>query len=233
MGIASFGVQLSQTAGANRVTLATETRRAVAPASPRRTIEALLFPLFFGSGFAAILYQVVWQRTLFAVVGINVEAVTLIVTAFIFGLGLGSLAGGELSRAEPAELIRRFAAIELGIGAFGLISLPLMHVVGGWTTSLSPLATGLVTFGILLVPTLGMGATLPILVAYHVRRSGNVGTTVGGLYFVNTLGSATAALAASYALMQALGQSRVIWLAVTCNVAVATTAWTFLRRQDR
>jgi predicted membrane-bound spermidine synthase len=90
-----------------------------------------------------------------------------------------------------------------------------------------------VTFGILLVPTLGMGATLPILVAHHVRRSGNVGTAVGGLYFVNTLGSAAAALAASYTLMQALGQARVIWLAVACNVIVAITAWAVLRHEGQ
>ena len=210
------------------MTVATEPRPAVSPPRPSARV-ALLFPLFFLSGFAAILYQVVWQRTLFAVVGINVEAVTLIVTTFILGLGLGSLAGGRLSRSEPASLIRRFAAVELGIGGFGLISLPLMHVIGAWTTSLSPLATGLVTFLILLVPTLGMGATLPILVAYHVRRSGNVGTAVGGLYFINTLGSAVAALAASYVLMQLLGQARVIWAAAACNILVATAAWTFVR----
>jgi len=210
------------------MTLAAEVRTAVA-SSRRVSGTVLLFPLFFVSGFAAILYQVVWQRTLFAVVGINVEAVTLIVTTFIFGLGLGSLAGGRLSRAEPGRLVRRFAAIELGIGAFGLISLPLMRAVGAWATALPPLGTGIVTFGVLLVPTLGMGATLPILVAHHVRRSANVGMAVGGLYFVNTLGSATAALAASYVLMRALGQTHVIWLAAACNAAVATAAWASLR----
>jgi predicted membrane-bound spermidine synthase len=193
----------------------------------------LLFPLFFLSGFAAILYQVVWQRTLFAVVGINVEAVTLIVTTFIFGLGLGSLLGGRLSRGTPGQLVRRFASIELAIGMFGLVSLPLMRHVGEWTTSLTPFATGLVTFGVLVLPTLGMGATLPILVADHVRRSGNVGTAVGGLYFVNTLGSAVAALAASYALMRALGQSGVIWGAATCNIVVAATVWFMLRDKER
>lgn len=193
----------------------------------------LLFPLFFLSGFAAILYQVVWQRTLFAVVGINVEAVTLIVTTFIFGLGLGSLLGGRLSHGTPDQLVRRFASIELAIGAFGLVSLRLMRQIGEWTTSLSPVATGVVTFGVLLIPTLGMGATLPILVANYVRRSGNVGTAVGSLYFVNTLGSAVAALAASYALMRALGQSGVIWIAVSCNVVVATTVWAFIRDREK
>lgn len=190
---------------------------------------ALVLPLFFSSGFAAILYQVVWQRTLFAAVGINVEAVTLIVTAFILGLGVGSLLGGRLSRAEPGSLIARFATLELAVGLFGVLSLPLMRSAGTWAASLPPLATGPVTFAILLLPTLGMGATLPVLVAYHVRRSGNVGTAVGALYFANTLGSAVAAFTAGYVLLPVLGQSGVVSLAVACNITVAASALAFLQ----
>ncbi len=57
-----------------------------------------LGPAFLASGFAALIYQVVWQRVLFAVFGINIEAVTVVVTAFLLGLGFGSLLGGHLSR---------------------------------------------------------------------------------------------------------------------------------------
>ena len=56
--------------------------------------DAALALLFFVSGWSAILYELVWQRTLFATVGINIEAVTLIVTEFMLGLGIGSLLGG-------------------------------------------------------------------------------------------------------------------------------------------
>ncbi len=209
------------------------TQAEASAAGANATEDALLRLVFLVSGFAAILYQVVWQRTLFAVVGINVEAATLIVTAFILGLGLGSLAGGRLSRAEPRGLILRFAAVEAGIGGFGLISLPLLHAVGRWTLGLPPAATAVIVFGAILPPTMGMGATLPILVAYHVRRFGNVGSAVGGLYFINTLGSALAALVAAYSLMRVLGQTRVVWLAAACNLAVATTVAVGLRAKAR
>ena len=53
--------------------------------------------LFFFSGFAALIYQIIWQRALFRILGVNIEAVTIVVTAFMIGLGLGSLAGGALS----------------------------------------------------------------------------------------------------------------------------------------
>src|SRR3954469_23673543 len=83
--------------------------------------DAALTFLFFVSGWSAILYELVWQRTLFAVVGINIEAVTLIVTEFMLGLGIGSLLGGWLSRAVRTRAVYWFAALELGIAAFGAV----------------------------------------------------------------------------------------------------------------
>ena len=52
--------------------------------------------LFLISGFAALVYQIVWERVLFAAFGVNIESITIVVSLFMFGLGLGSLAGGML-----------------------------------------------------------------------------------------------------------------------------------------
>ena len=40
----------------------------------------ILHALFFASGFPALLYQLVWQRSLFTIYGTNVESVTVVVT---------------------------------------------------------------------------------------------------------------------------------------------------------
>jgi predicted membrane-bound spermidine synthase len=66
-----------------------------------------------------------------------------------------------------------------------------------------------------------MGATLPILVAYLVRRSGNVGRSVGMLYFINTLGSAAGSLLAGLWILGTLGQHRTVMLAAAVNLLVA------------
>jgi spermidine synthase len=58
----------------------------------------VLCVLFFFSGFPALIYQLTWQRTLFLIFGVNIESVTIVVTAFMLGLGLGSHAGGWLSK---------------------------------------------------------------------------------------------------------------------------------------
>lgn len=50
------------------------------------------------SGFPALIYQIVWERALFAIYGVNIESVSIIVTIFMLGLGFGSLVGGRLSK---------------------------------------------------------------------------------------------------------------------------------------
>jgi predicted membrane-bound spermidine synthase len=191
-----------------------------------------LFPLFFASGFAALLYQVVWQRALFTLYGTNVESVTVIVTAFMLGLGAGSLAGGRISRDPRRDVARLFALAEVGIGAFGLVSLSFFQWIARHTATLPTFGMGAVVLTVLLVPTALMGATLPLLVAGAVRRSTSVGASVGNLYFVNTLGSAFAALAASVVLLHALGMRQTVLVAVGINFVIAALTLVLLRRED-
>lgn len=184
-----------------------------------------VYLIFVLSGFAALLYQVVWQRALFAIYGINIEAVTVIVTAFMLGLGIGSLAGGAVSKHPKRPALLIFSLVELGIGLYGFGSLALFRWVGSFTLGIPTLLTGLVTFLLVLVPTMLMGGTLPLLVAHAVRLSGNVGRSVGVLYFVNTLGLALASLAAVFFLLGRLGQARTVALAACLNLVVSLLAW--------
>jgi spermidine synthase len=190
----------------------------------RRPDLHLYYLLFFLSGFPALLYQIVWQSALFTIYGTNIESVTIIVTVFMLGLGLGSLAGGKLSIRSGLPLLRVFGLIELGIGAFGVVSLNAFHLVASFTTGASTLETGGVTFLLLLIPTLLMGGTLPLLVGHFVRQTGNVGESVGLLYSANTFGSAVACFAAALFIMRALGQSGSLRLAALFNVTVGVTA---------
>jgi len=193
-------------------------------------IPRWVFVVFFLSGFAALLYQVVWQRSLFAIYGINVEAVAVVVTAFMLGLGLGSLAGGALSKNPKRPALVLFAIAEIGIGAFGFISLGLFKSIGALTLSLPPAGTAAVTFLLVLFPTLLMGATLPLLVAHATRLSGNVGRSVGTLYFINTLGSALAAALAVLLFLGLLGQTGSVMLAACMNVSVGIAVLVIHRR---
>jgi spermidine synthase len=170
-----------------------------------------------------LIYQIVWQRALFAIFGVNIESVTVVVSAFMLGLGLGSLAGGYLSKHTGVRLLPVFGAVEIGIAIYGVISLPLFHWVATFSAGAPALQTGVLSFALVLVPTILMGATLPLLTAHLVRLSGNVGRAVGILYFVNTLGSAAACFAAALVTMRYLGMRGSVMVAVVLNVVVAVS----------
>src|SRR6202521_6122179 len=187
--------------------------------------------IFFASGFSALIYQITWQRSLFTIFGINVEAVTVVVTGFLLGLGFGSLVGGRLSGMVRADLLALFGAIELAIGIFGIASLAIFQWVGARTLALPGAVTIIATVALVVGPTLLMGATLPILTQYLVRRVNNVGRSVGLLYCVNTLGSAFACFASGLWLMRILGMQGAVLLAAAVNVAVALAAFVLAGRR--
>src|ERR1700755_1214554 len=93
----------------------------------------ILCTLFFCSGFPALIYQLTWQRALFRIFGVNIESVTIVVTAFMLGLGLGSLAGGWVSKRRGIPLLPLLAAIEAMTGVFGVFSLEIFDRVGEFT----------------------------------------------------------------------------------------------------
>ena len=190
----------------------------------------LIHFIFFLSGMAALLYQLIWQRALFTFYGTNSESITAIVAAFMLGLGLGSLVGGEISRRAHLPFVAIFAVVEVLIGAFGLISLPLLDVVGQLTAGKSALVSGALSFALVVIPTGLMGSTLPLLVTALVRRDQSVGEAVGDLYYINTLGSAAVCILAALVLFEFLGMSGSIWLAAALNFTVAGVTFVSLKR---
>ena len=82
--------------------------------------------LCFASGFAGLVYQVVWQRLLTFITGTDSHSVTIIVAAFLAGLGLGSLVGGQVAdRLSARARLWVFAGCELAIALFALVSVTL------------------------------------------------------------------------------------------------------------
>ena len=132
--------------------------------------------------------------------------------------------GGRLSRIRRLHLLVVFAAIELAIGLFGALSLHLFDWVGARTLQLSTTATAAATLALTVLPTVLMGATLPILTQYIVRRGRNVGQSVGLLYCVNTLGSALACFVSAAWLMGAMGMQGAVNVAAAINLFVGLAA---------
>jgi spermidine synthase len=196
-----------------------------------RSETLLLSALFLCSGMPALIYQIVWQRVLFSIYGVNSQSVVVVVSAFMLGLGLGSLLGGRLSARFPNHGTFLFACAELGVAVFGLASLRIFHWFAAFTSGASLPAVVLYSLLLLLVPTVLMGATLPLLVEQLVRGSGSVGNSVSRLYFVNTLGSAIACYLCATFLLRNYSQSGAVSLAAVLNTVVGVTAYLYARRE--
>jgi hypothetical protein len=187
--------------------------------------------LFFISGMAALIYQITWQRTLFVSFGINIQSVTMIVTIFMIGLGTGSLIGGFLSKRPDESLPRLFFLCEILIGIAGLVSIPLIKKMGAIVAGAPlPVVVGSLFF-LLLPPTLLMGATLPILVAYLFQSYRHMGRTVGTLYFINTLGSAFACFLTVEVLFVIGGLQFTVFVAAICNLTVGILVLDYAKRR--
>ena len=166
--------------------------------------------LAFGlSGFAALLYQVVWQRMLVFFTGADVYASTLIVAAFMAGLGLGNLAGGVVAdRLSRRHALIGFAIAELAIAIFSVLSRPLYYDVLYRELGSRHINTPMlmaVLFVSLLWPTFFMGVSLPLLAKAVTRSVGAAAAKVGRLYSVNTFGAALGAFMTTWSILPAFG----------------------------
>lgn len=204
-----------------------------------RGIRPLQFPpwvlhaVFLMSGISALLYQMIWQRALMLIYGTNIESVSLVVSAFLVGLGLGSIAGGELSKSSRLSPILLFAMAEFLVGIYGICSLGLFRWVGRYTLTLGMAETGFLVFSLVFIPTLMMGATLPLLVAHRVQSTAHVGRSVTWLYSVNTIGGAAGSFLAVFVILGAFGLSGSVRLAALLNgfsAIVVLSAWMRSRR---
>lgn len=185
----------------------------------------VLCVLFFFSGFPALIYQLTWQRSLFRIFGVNTESVTIVVTAFMLGLGLGSLVGGWISKRRNVRPLLLLGLIELLTAAFGVVSLAIFDQVGQSVSDLPLVVVAVINLLLVLIPTLLMGATLPILVSHLVQTSGRIGTAVGTLYFVNTLGAGAACLVCAAMIFPFMGMHAAIWIGAGINVVVGIGAF--------
>ena len=188
-----------------------------------------MFLLSFGSGVAALIYEVVWFQLLELVIGASTISVAVILASFMGGTCLGSLIFPRLVSIRWNPL-RTYAVIELGIGVFGLVLLLLMPVLAGIYSSWagdgvrSFLLRGVVAAICLLAPTVLMGATLPAL-SRCVERS-----SLGYLYSGNIGGAVFGCLIAGFYLLRQYDVTTATYVAAAVNAIVAATAFALAPR---
>lgn len=191
-------------------------------------LSSMLFALFFVTGFTALLYQVVWQRMLGFFSGSDVRSVTIVVAAYLLGLGVGSAVGGLWGdRLSSQNAVRVYGYCNLGIAAFAICSRFLFYnflfgQLNALADSLSLLL--LIVFISLLLPTALMGASLPLLAKAVSQTAAASAPKLGLLYGINTLGSGLGTLLTGWYIIGTWGYERTLYLGAGLSALVGMAA---------
>jgi spermidine synthase len=184
------------------------------PDAVNATLKMVVTAIFFSSGAASLILQVIWFKQLQFVLGSTTLSVSVTVASFFLGLSVGSAFGGR-GADVVARPLRLYGFLEL---VLALVSLAVTAFLSHWSTWagwLSPMLDldsaarmPLIVFlslATLSLPTILMGATLPFLVRFLTRSRTELANQVGFLYGFNTLGAAIGTLAAGFILIGLLG----------------------------
>jgi spermidine synthase len=189
--------------------------------------------LFAGSGCAALIYEIVWFQLLQLVIGSSAVSLGLLLAAYMGGLCIGSVA---LSRFVSARLhpMRVYAYLELGVGAFGILALfgvPLVgriYVAGATDGILGLVLRGVVAAACLLPPTVLMGASLPAISRWVETNPKGI-SRLGLLYSSNVAGAIFGCVLAGFYLLRVHDMGVATYAAAAINVVVALLAMAMAR----
>jgi spermidine synthase len=182
------------------------------------------------SGAVALVNEVVWSRALSLVLGSSVYAFTSMLTTFLIGLAAGAAAGVWLVSRIGSGLAL-LGVVQLGIAACSLLTVGLLaylpfaliqaaRAFAEFGPGAIPMVQFGLSFGVMLLPTLGFGVVFPIALHLLVRDPRAVGWRVGRLYAINTAGAIAGAFLAGFVLVPRLGVQHSLLLAVGVSLAL-------------
>lgn len=203
-----------------------------------RWVAGLLVLIYAVSGFSAMMYEVAWSRLLVQVLGSSTYAYTIMLATFLFGLAAGAwLATRYLLRSEEplwaAGLCQLVVGITTYLGLFVIEELPFLYTrLHEWWQPRLPGTMALLflmSFGLMILPTLGLGAMFPVAIHGLQPRGGHTARIVGWAYSLNTLGAIAGSVAAGFWLLPKAGTQTTLLLGVTLNGLMAVLAFAAAR----
>lgn len=190
-------------------------------------LRKLLLIAFVFSGMAALIYELTWIRPLQFLLGSTVYTISIIFSAFMLGLGLGSwIISKYIDKIK--NLLPTYALLEIGIGLYGVLLLSIFNFLPQIYNSLYFLHENFyvfefvqffLVFFVLLIPTILMGATFPLVAKFYTKEK--IGKGIGEVYSANNLGAIIGSFAAGFILIPFLGIKYSIILAGSVNILIA------------
>lgn len=193
----------------------------------RHLLNLSVYVFVFLTGVSALIYQVVWQRLLTRLLGAETLATSIVLAVFLVGLSLGYLLSGWLST-RLKNAMKGYAILEAITGIWGFAFMFLYAGVSALTLNwgFEPpfwmVFQGLFcTVLLLLVPTVCMGGTVPLLTRALSRSVANATRQHSWIYALNTAGAFLGTVLTGFLLIEYYGISLSIKWAAGINVASA------------
>lgn len=175
--------------------------------------RGVFYVMVFFSGFAGLLYQILWMRQLGLLLGNSSHAAAITLGVFFLGLAGGSWFWGNRCERLP-HLLRIYAWLEIGIGICGIFFLLILNYFhgiypmiyqavgpGGNLLAMKCLLTWLMVFP----PSFLMGGTIPVLGQFLIKSRSTFGTTSAKIYGINTVGAALGAFLTGFFFYRSAG----------------------------
>ncbi|HEX2929911.1 MAG TPA: fused MFS/spermidine synthase [Candidatus Binatia bacterium] len=184
------------------------------------------------SGFASLVYENAWTRSLTLVIGSSIYSFSTMLVTFLIGLALGGFIYARALGQREARL-STFGLIELWVGLSALATIPLferlpliflrlLHGFGDTFTVFLYLQIFLSAL-VMFIPTILLGMTFPLVARLFTQSLYRVGSGVGSSYAANTVGAVLGAFAGGFILIPNLGVQNAIIFAVVMNLLIG--AW--------
>jgi len=216
-------------------------RQGTKPAAISGRVKPILFLLFFCSGFCSLLYQVVWVRMAFAHFGVITPVLSVVLSVFMLGLGLGSWLGGKWARWSSSRLkispAYFYGAAEFVI-ATGAFVVPQLFRFGeayllraGEASSTGYLLISAIFIVAAILPwCIMMGATFPLMMSFVRQRDPANQSSFSFLYVANVMGATAGTAMTALVLVELFGFSETSTIAAAINCLIAAVsfflAWT-------
>ncbi len=197
-----------------------------------------LMMIYFASGACSLMDEVIWVRLLKLTLGNTVYASSIVVSTFMGGLAIGALIMSRYSdriikRLQLYAFLETLITISALLLPWGLKVADKLYIWFYRTynpTHKELLIVQIIVSGlIVLVPSMLMGSTLPLLGRYVTSLENQTGRLVGRLYALNTFGAAVGCFLAGFVLIRSIGVMGTLYAAAILNSFVASAGW-FLSR---
>lgn len=190
---------------------------------------------FLFSGFAALTYEIVWQRALVRLTGATLPATACTLAIFMAWMAIGSAVGGRLLK-ERKDALKIYCVLELLIAVSAIASIfllssrcPLWAADTVDTKVRNEQVYFLLTM-ILAVPTLCIGATFPAVARYAENFIEQPAAALSKLYAINLVGAVAGTICSGFFLLPLLGISKTILFSAVLNAVAAAFAFAARKR---